>query len=244
MFSQHKGQFLSLTSVVLNVGNKYDLESQFRAYMGLQDMSLSGKLNGIDPSNQRLLMQTDRSSIGVMKEYLQQMVASVVNDASSSGDSKSAAIAAAAQAELKKFDTMSTLEQKVYFNTVANSQDSSGSTPYTDVSQYRATLMALARSASSSDSSSSSSTSSTSSTGSTNSASGTSGTSGSDANTQTLAEIAATASGSSSSSGTVTDTVDLSPAAQRIIGSDSYTSGSSSTSAMSWNAGSNVSVTT
>lgn len=241
MFSQHKGQFLSLTSVVLNVGNKYDLESQFRAYMGLQDMSLSGKLNGMDPNNQRLWMETNRSSIGVMKEYLQQMVASVVNSASSSGDSSGAAIAAAAQAELKKFDAMSTMEQKVYYNAVANTQDSSGSTPYTDVSQYRASLMALARSASSSDStSSSSSTSSTSNTVTT----ANTNTSSSNSSTETLAQIAAAASGSSSTSGTVTDTVDLSPAAQRIIGGEAHSSGSGSSSTTMWDAGNNVSVTT
>lgn len=233
VFTKYKGQFLSLTSVVLNIGSKYDLEAQFRAYMGLQDMSLSGKLRGMDPSNERLWMETHRSSIGLMKDYLQQMVASAVENTSSGA-------AAAARAELKKFETMSALEQKVYFNAVVNTPDAYGRTPYTDASQYQQTLAEQADAASGSDSNGvSSGTSASSATSSTTAASTTwadEGSANSDAATTTSTAV------SSTGTGTI-DTVDLSPAAKRIVGQDSGHS-SSAVTVSPWDTGNNISVTT
>lgn len=229
VFTKYKGQFLSLTSVVLNIGTKYDLEAQFRAYMGLQDMSLSGKLRGMDPGNERLWMETHRSSIGLMKDYLQQMVASAVESTGNSG------AAAAAQAELRKFEAMSALEQKVYFNAVVNTPDAYGRTPYTDAAEYQKTLAEQANGSSSTDSvgtssgtSASSATASTSTTWADESA--------------TASDAASTTSTAVSSTGTV-DKVDLSPAAKRIVGQDAVLQ-SASVAASPWDAGNNISVTT
>lgn len=257
VFTQYKDQFLSLTSVVLNVGHKYDVDAQFRAYMGLQDMTVTGKLRGIDPSNERILMQTSRSSVALMKEFLQQMVASVKTSATqasgsaaSQGGSASDAQSQAqiqAQAELKAFDAMSSFEQKVYFNSVANGSDSSGNKPFTDMSQYRAQLQAIARNGVSAAKAQEKAASPVGSTDVSASPASNVSATGYQTDTNKIPDFAAEAAKARDKN--KADTVDLSPAAQRMIGTPSYTSYGNTASAISdavqpWSAGANVSLTT
>lgn len=256
IFSQYKDKFLSLSSVVLNVGNKYDLDAQFRAYMGLQDMSVTGKLRGIDPNNERIWMETSRSSVALMKEFLQQMVASVKSSSSSAAsngqspaDDAQAKARIQAQAELKAFDAMSSFEQKVYFNSVANASDNTGNKPFTDMSQYRAQLQAIARdgvTVAKAQEKAASQTGSSSATNSTRSVDG-SATASYPVNTEKIPDFSAEAARAHEKN--KTDRVDLSPAALSVVGQAAYTgygfrSMQGNTAVQPWDAGSNVSVMT
>jgi len=134
-------RFDDLSSTVLDTSGKASEEQRVQAYQTLQAMSAGGQLIGIDDDRRKVLDNaTFDSDIGQRAQALGRSFVQTLNAATQTGGPQ-----AALQAVAGRFDSLSSSDQNLLFQTTINVADRLGARPYADAAAWRSNIDAQAK---------------------------------------------------------------------------------------------------
>lgn len=134
-------RFDELSAVILDTNGKADDPRRTQAYQALQAMSAGGQLAGLDESRRKVLDQaTFDSDIGQRAQALGRAFVQNLNAATRAGGPQ-----AALQAVASSFDTLSSADQELLFQTTINVAGRSGAKPFADAAAWRSNVDAQAK---------------------------------------------------------------------------------------------------
>lgn len=140
-FTTRMARFDDLSATVLDTSGKVSDEQRVQAYQTLQAMSAGGQLIGIDDDRRRVLDNaTFDSDIGQRAQALGRSFVQTLNAATQSGGPQ-----AALQAVADRFDSLSSSDQNLLFQTTINVADRLGARPYADAAAWRSNVDAQAK---------------------------------------------------------------------------------------------------
>ena len=130
-----------LSATVLDTSGKTGDDQRVQAYQTLQAMSAGGQLVGIDDDRRKVLDQaTFDSDIGQRAQALGKSFVQTLNAATQSGGPQ-----AALQAVASRFDSLSSGDRDLLFQTTINVPDRTGAKPYADAAAWRSNVDAQAK---------------------------------------------------------------------------------------------------
>lgn len=140
-YATRMAEFDTLSATVNDTSGKVGDAQRAEAYQALQAMSSGGRLAGIDPERRKVLDQaTFESDIGQRAQALGRDFVQALNSARQAGGPQ-----AALQAASDRFDSLSSADRDLLFQTTINVADRSGAKPYADATAWRENVDAQAK---------------------------------------------------------------------------------------------------
>jgi hypothetical protein len=134
-------RFDELSATVLDTTGKASDDQRVQAYQTLQAMSAGGQLAGIDDDRRKVLDQaTFDSDVGQRAQALGKSFVQTLNAATQNGGPQ-----AALQAAASRFDSLSSADQDLLFQTTINVADRTGAKPHADAAAWRSNIDAQAK---------------------------------------------------------------------------------------------------
>jgi hypothetical protein len=140
-YATRMAEFDTLSATVNDTSGRTGDAQRIEAYQALQAMSSGGQLAGIDPERRKVLDQaTFDSDIGQRAQSLGRDFVKTLNTAKQAGGPQ-----AALQAVADRFDSLSSGDRDLLFQTTINVADRTGAKPYADPAAWRANIDAQAK---------------------------------------------------------------------------------------------------
>lgn len=140
-YATRMARFDTLSATVNDASGRTGEAQRAEAYQALQAMSAGGELAGIDAERRKVLDQvTFDSDIGRRAQALGRDFVQTLNAAKQAGGPQ-----AALQAVTGRFDSLSSSDQDLLFQTTINVADRTGAKPYADAGAWRANMDAQAK---------------------------------------------------------------------------------------------------
>ncbi|MEW5685658.1 MAG: hypothetical protein AB1942_12125 [Pseudomonadota bacterium] len=140
-YATRMAEFDTLSAAVNDTSGRTGEAQRAEAYQALQAMSSGGQLAGLDAERRKVLDQaTFDSDIGKRAQALGKDFVQALNSARQAGGPQ-----AALQAVTGRFDSLSSSDQDLLFQTTINVADRTGAKPYADAGAWRANMDAQAK---------------------------------------------------------------------------------------------------
>ena len=140
-YATRMAEFDTLSAAVADTSGRIGEAQRAEAYQTLQAMSASGQLAGLDVDRRKRLDQvTFESDIGRRAQALGRDFVQTLNAAKQAGGP-----GAALQAGAERFDSLSSADRDLLFQTTINVAGRTGAKPYADAEAWRANIDAQAK---------------------------------------------------------------------------------------------------